>query len=75
MSEQEFTVRIVGFPHAIFDNAEHAFRLWDSISFRGPIVGSISVKEWDATGNCVRDGNLLHVSENGAVYISPTLKA
>lgn len=55
---------------------EDAIGTWDALTYKddpsSPSYGSVSVREWDAEGNCVRDGNLLHVRP-GVVYLHPRI--
>lgn len=54
-----------------------AIRCWDATTFAtdAPVPGGISVREWDAAGNMTRDGWILHVRENGVVYLNPAVAA
>ena len=58
-------------------NLQVAIRCWDAVTFAtdAPTEGGISVQSWDAAGNMTRDGWILHVRENGVVYLNPNLAA
>jgi hypothetical protein len=52
---------------------EDAIRAWDAATVGGPVKpGGISVQTWDG-GYMVRDGWILHVYDNGQVYLSPNI--
>jgi len=65
-----------------FDKLEDAIRYWDGnvsdISARlrywpgADIMGGIEVKQWDAKGNVVRDGWILHLFQKHT-YLNPGL--
>lgn len=54
---------------------EHAVRAWDGATFNAgaTIPGGIAVAAW-ANGVQVRDGWILHVREDGTVYLNPRVK-
>jgi hypothetical protein len=56
-------------------NLQEAIAYWDSVSFQERIVGSISIREFDSEGNCVRHGDILHVDSDGHVYLNTTITA
>lgn len=54
------------------DDQQAAIRAWDAESVhRADLVGGVMVQSFDASGNMVRDGWILHVSESGHVYLNP----
>jgi hypothetical protein len=56
-----------------FTNFEDAARHWDKVTYLNQSDGGIQILQWDANGNMVRDGWLLHVDGN-RVYINPSLE-
>ena len=58
------------------DDLETAVRTWDQHSFTGEVrEGGIEVRTWNVNGEMVRDGWILHLSDNGAVYLNPNITA
>jgi len=58
-----------------FDNFEAAARCWDSHSYSNPNTpGKIVIEQYNNQGIMMRIGNLIHVTEEGTIYVSPTLK-
>jgi hypothetical protein len=54
-------------------NLEDAIRAWDRhLVIGGKDAGGISVQSW-SDGVMVRDGWILHIYDNGQVYLSPTI--
>ncbi len=54
---------------------EAAIRAWDANTFQdGEAVGGVAVQSF-AGGVMVRDGWILHVRENGVVYLNPGVGA
>jgi hypothetical protein len=54
-----------------FDRFDEAARFWTGQTFHGPSpVGGIEVQEFQH-GVMVRDGWVVHVHENGSVFINP----
>lgn len=58
-----------------YTNLEDAIRAWDGGTYLTAAPGGIRVREWDVDGYMVRDGWLLHVRNNGVVYLNPSLAA
>lgn len=54
------------------DSLESAIRAWDGGTYTGRASGGITVQSWHG-GVMVRDGNVLHVQDNGVVYLNPNL--
>jgi len=54
---------------------EDAIRTWDALTFSigRPVAGGISVQSFDRAGIMVRDGWMLHVREDGTVYLHPRI--
>lgn len=52
---------------------EVVVRWWDHQSYNTIADGYINVRVYDSEGNCVRDGNVLHV-QKGNVYLNPTIE-
>lgn len=61
---------IVSGHETVVDSFERAAELWDSATFRTGGLGGIRVVQREG-GNVVRDGWLVHVRENGVVYVNP----
>jgi hypothetical protein len=79
MSEkrQEFVTYVAGETVYKGDDLESAIRAWDRSTYKlegKPPAGGISVQLW-SDGVMVRDGWILHVHENGQVYLNPQLDA
>lgn len=56
------------------DSQELAIRAWDAESVhRADLAGGVMVQSFDVNGNMTRDGWLLHVSEDGHVYLNPRI--
>ncbi len=56
------------------DDLEKAIRTWDSESVhRSGLSGGVMVKTFDDEGLMIRDGWILHVNDNGHVYLNPRL--
>ncbi len=54
------------------DSQELAIRAWDAESVsRADLHGGVMVQEFDANEIMVRDGWILHVSEDGHIYLNP----
>jgi endonuclease YncB( thermonuclease family) len=54
------------------ESQELAIRAWDSESVhRADLHGGVMVQEFDAGEVMVRDGWILHVNEDGHVYLNP----
>lgn len=70
----EFEVILPNRQTEAFDNLAAAIRYWDSATYLVPVAGEITVREFDVNGICRRDGNILHVQENGVVYLNPNLR-
>ena len=61
-------------PSTTYDTLENALRDWDAQTFNTHVYsGMVEYREWDGAGNCVRECNVIHVSENGSVYVLPTI--
>lgn len=59
------------------DNLEDAIRAWDGNPkvFQGGVTpGGISIQQWIEDDLMVRDGWILHVYDNGQVYLNPNLR-
>lgn len=56
-----------------FDNLGDAIRHWDQQTHDRPSDGGIAIQQWDADGNMIRDGWLIHV-EQRRVYVNPSLE-
>lgn len=58
-----------------FDTLEAAIRSWARHTYNSHnATGGIEVKQWDAEGDVVHDGWILHVREGGVTYLNPNLK-
>lgn len=54
---------------------ERAIRVWDSESVhRADISGGVMVQSFNDEGDMTRDGWILHVNNDGHVYLNPCLK-
>lgn len=74
-SRTEFVTRADGEELYRGDDVEEAIRAWDADSSKTPgKSGGVSVQSWGPYGTMVRDGWILHVFENGQVYLNPRLK-
>lgn len=57
------------------EDLETAIRIWDSESVvRAYISGGVMVQSFDDEGTMIRDGWILHVNEDGHVYLNPRVK-
>lgn len=56
------------------NNLKEAIRAWDHETFTGPHTGGITVQQWH-DDTMVRDGWILHVRDNGVVYLNPKVVA
>lgn len=54
-------------------NLSEAIRAWDAATYQvAPNSGGISVQSWQGEV-MVRDGWILHLHDNGVVYLNPNL--
>lgn len=58
--------------HTEYATFEVAARAWNVSTFDRPVPGGISVQQFEA-GLMVRDGWLVHVHNDGTVYVNPWL--
>lgn len=57
------------------EDLETAIRTWDSESVaRADISGGVMIQSFDNEGVMIRDGWILHVNEDGHVYLNPRVK-
>lgn len=72
----EFTTYVAGDVTYKGPSLEEAIRTWDATTYHAPApAGGISVQTWDyAGGTMIRDGWILHVREDGSVYLNPRLQ-
>lgn len=63
----------VGDDRCQFTDLETAIRTWNALTYNTECVtpGEIRVEQWNASGDKVRDGSILHVQPNGVVYLNP----
>lgn len=72
----EYVTWVTGIEQYRGSDLEDAIRAWDgnpSVFAGGITPGGISVQVWQG-GYMVRDGWILHVYDNGQVFLNPNIK-